>query len=327
MKQENCLSELSSLSKSQLWGLILAGGDGQRLQNFVKQIYGYNRPKQYCTFTGKKSLIKNTLERVLTILPPNRIMTIVNRNHYQFALEEIGNQPNETIIVQPCNRDTSAGILYPLLKIYRQDSNSIVAIFPSDHFVYPNNNFMKHVSEAYNFVRSYPDSILVLGATPDRIETGFGWIEQGNCVWNNGFNCVHQVTKFWEKPNLELAKELWTKRCLWNTFVFVGSCESLISSLRNCVPEVYYSLEPIINYFGTKYEVEMINNIFLNMPAINFSRAVLQNIVQHLYVMNIDDVYWNDWGEEKSIQYDVSKFSLRLKTPPRSKKKYYHVVS
>jgi mannose-1-phosphate guanylyltransferase len=46
-----------------LWGVILAGGDGRRLQSFIRARFGSNRPKQYCTFLGTQSMLRRTIRR------------------------------------------------------------------------------------------------------------------------------------------------------------------------------------------------------------------------------------------------------------------------
>jgi mannose-1-phosphate guanylyltransferase len=55
----------TSKPKNNLWGIVLAGGEGTRLKNLVKRLYGYHRPKQYCTLTGARSLIKTNYQSCL----------------------------------------------------------------------------------------------------------------------------------------------------------------------------------------------------------------------------------------------------------------------
>ncbi len=37
-----------------LWGIVLAGGEGKRLQEFIRKRYGVERPKQYSAIIGKR---------------------------------------------------------------------------------------------------------------------------------------------------------------------------------------------------------------------------------------------------------------------------------
>jgi mannose-1-phosphate guanylyltransferase len=301
--------------KKYLWGIILAGGDGNRLQKFVERLYGYNRPKQYCTIVGTRSLIKHTLDRAQMFIPPERLITVVNSHHDEYVSEEIGDQPTETIIEQPCNRDTCAGILLPMLKIHHQDPEAIVTIFPSDHFIKEEARFMQNVWEANVFVEDNPDTIVMLGTKPLSIETGYGWIETGYRVNTNSDKVFRRVNNFWEKPELEQLKELLMNGCLINTFVLVGRSESFIKYIKECVPDIYKAFESISNNIGTYREKVMIKQVYHEIPAKNFSKFVLNRIPKHIYALEVTGVHWSDWGEEHRIYKDINIYNLTKKAP------------
>ena len=46
------------------WAVILAGGDGTRLQKLTFKIAGDSRPKQFCRVFGNKSLLGQTQNRI-----------------------------------------------------------------------------------------------------------------------------------------------------------------------------------------------------------------------------------------------------------------------
>ncbi len=303
----------TSIVRNILWGIVLAGGEGTRLQNLVKRLYGYPRPKQYCTLTGTHSLIKQTIYRASKIISNKNILTVVTHDHSKYYREELSNRPVETIIVQPCPRGTSAGILLPVAKIYKSDPDSIVAIFPSDHFIREENRFINYIKEASLFVERNPDLIVIVGVRPDRIESGLGWIERGEKIYSNNddLNFLH-IHKFLEKPDLAVSASLFASGCLINTFIVVGKSKTILNQMETHLPRLFDAFAPIFNSLGTEHEKITIKQIFKLVPDGNFSEDFLEKVCDHLAVLEIPDVYWSDWGEEQRITHDLEKFHLSL---------------
>ena len=99
-----------------LWALVLAGGDGTRLQPLTRLIAGAPIPKQYCRIIGSRSLLEATLARVAPLVPPERMLAIVNRGHMELARPQLATIPGANVLVQPRNLDTGPGILVSLLE-------------------------------------------------------------------------------------------------------------------------------------------------------------------------------------------------------------------
>ncbi len=310
-REDNSLrgEEIQSVNNN-LWGVILAGGEGKRLKNLVERMYGYHRPKQYCTIVGSKSLIQHTIERASMIIPHRRILTVVNKSHSRYIKEELNLRPEETIIVQPCPRETSAGILLPVSKIYRSDPGSTVTIFPSDHFILEENKFINYVKEASIFVEKNPELIVMIGVRPDRIESGLGWIQQGEEISYGTEHKFHKVDKFWEKPDLTTAASLFKNGSLINTFIVVAKSGTILQQMHFRLPHLMQSFEPIYENIGTVNEEIAIDKYFKFIPEINFSKDFLEKIGPNLAVLEIPDIYWSDWGEEQRVAYDIERFNL-----------------
>jgi mannose-1-phosphate guanylyltransferase len=312
MFREDNLERAQQISavNNNLWGVVLAGGEGTRLSNFIKSLYGYHRPKQYCAITGTQSLIKHTIKRVAKIIPDSKILTVVNRDHSKYYREELHNRPEETIVVQPCPRDTSAGILLPVSKIYNTDPDSTVAIFPSDHFILEEDKFINYVKEACIFVNMNPDLIVLIGVRPDRIESGLGWIERGERIQATNNFKIHRIQKFWEKPDSIAGASLFNSGCLVNTFIIIGKTKTLIKQIAKQLPHLSRTFEPIREKMGTPMEKFAIEKFFGSLPEVNFSTDFLQKLNGSLAVMEVPDVYWSDWGEEQRVVYDIGRFNL-----------------
>jgi len=298
--------------KNNLWGIILAGGAGKRLLEFTKQLYGYPRPKQYCAITGPRSMLEHTLDRARLLISPNRLLTVITQSHQRYVKELNHNQLDETFIVQPICRGTGSGLLLPLLKIHHLDSKSVVAVFPSDHFVLEDRRFMQYVEQAVDFVGSYPEFIVLIGVKPHRPEVEYGWIEPGKETIAYRGEIFYPVHRFWEKPSLEMAEVFRSNGCLWNTFVLIGQTSTFLKHIQKHMSDVFSTFTLIREAFGTSREEEVIKTVYLSIPSVDFTRSVLERVSEHLYVLEVSNVYWSDWGNEDRIRHDLEQYNLRL---------------
>jgi mannose-1-phosphate guanylyltransferase len=120
------------------WAVILAGGDGTRLKSLTRKIAGDERPKQFCSVLGTRTLIEETQERAALELDPKRTLYVVNRVHEPYYAPFLAGEPAANLVIQPRNRGTAPAIIYSLLRIAAFDPNAVIAFFPSDHYISDN---------------------------------------------------------------------------------------------------------------------------------------------------------------------------------------------
>src|SRR5512144_3351928 len=152
--------------ESDLWAIVLAGGEGTRLRALTRYLYGEERPKQFAVLTGSKSLLRQTLERVARLIPPSRIVVVTQASHDRYLRAELAGFPEVHVLAQPCDRGTAAGVLLPAHWIHARDPRAVVAVFPADHFVLEEDTFMGHVAEVTAYVRAHLDGLVLLGVPP-----------------------------------------------------------------------------------------------------------------------------------------------------------------
>jgi mannose-1-phosphate guanylyltransferase len=111
------------------WAMVLAGGDGTRLQELSHRISGDSRPKQLCQFFGGKTLLTHTRERIAPLFHQDRTLFVLARAHENFYRKELGEVPDRSKVVQPANRGTAVAMALCLQFIAQEDENALVA-FP-----------------------------------------------------------------------------------------------------------------------------------------------------------------------------------------------------
>jgi mannose-1-phosphate guanylyltransferase len=277
----------------EVWGIVLAAGEGQRVRTFLSQLCGNRGIKQYCAVIGRRSLLDHTLTRVEQLVPRERILVIVSADHQPEVAQHLAHWPTENIIVQPYNRDTTAGILLPLAHVAKRDPRATVVLFPSDHFIEDESRFLDCVRAAVTETHWFPNSFVLLGMTPDQVEDGYGWIEPGSA---EPPRLTQAVKQFWEKPSLADAHTLKQRGALWNSFVCVSQAHTIWEMVREAVPDVYMQFLRIYRALGTTDARHAIRKIYRYLRAVNFSSGVCQPWATTLRVLPVPDVGWSDLG-------------------------------
>jgi mannose-1-phosphate guanylyltransferase len=293
-------------ANARLYGLVLAGGDGQRVRPFVRRLRGDNLPKQYVNFTGFYSMLEHTYRRVEKLIPRERLLTVVNQDHLKYpeVKRQLRFRPKGTVIVQPANRETGPGLLLPLIYLHKRDPHAVVAIFPSDQFVVEADRLMRHIRLAHAVIEKRPGNLILLGINPDYQETDYGYIvptgERDITGWG-----IAPVHAFVEKPSLHQVEELISKGALWNTMMMVFNVANFLDWVKELEPELYGHFAKIYDAIGTSAETKTIQAAYAALRAVNFSKEFLEPIAQrhsaNLTVLPVTNVTWSDWGTECRI--------------------------
>ena len=284
------------------WGIILAGGNGTRLLQFIKARFGEYRPKQYCALIGNRSMLRHTIDRVSYLFAADHLLTTVSAQHLTWAFDDLHDRRPGTVIIQPFNRETGPGILLPLLHVHQADPNAVVTLFPADHFILQGERYRTFVARAIEYVSNHRDQIVTLGIIPTSLQHGYGWIEKGEPSYTEDF---YTVKKFWEKPDAQLMHYLHEKKCLWNTMILVGTSQNFLNLMEEHMNEVFAPSQRITRSIGTTFESDVTEDVFRSIPSANFSRRVLERIPEKLRVLQMEGVYWNDWGDEARVRTDI----------------------
>jgi mannose-1-phosphate guanylyltransferase len=219
------------------------------------------------------------------------------------------------VLLQPANRDTAAGIFLPLTYIKARDSQATVVIYPSDHFVYPEDRFLDSVQRAIWTAEWLPDRLVLLGVSPDRLELDYGWIELGEQLDRSSNYQIQAVRKFLEKPTAAEADAALTAGALWNTLVVVAKVELLWEMGWQCFPDIMPHFERLRTVIGTSYETTTLKTIYEEMPSHNFSLELLQRMPHYMAVVEMNGVLWSDWGKPERIAHTLRQIGRKPAFP------------
>jgi mannose-1-phosphate guanylyltransferase len=303
------LQEKDAINMRDRWAVILAGGDGTRLQSMTRAITGDNRPKQFVPVIGGATLLDQTRRRVALSVIPGRTFIVVTKKHQQFYNSLAQQISPGLLLQQPSNKGTAPAILYALLRVATRSPKAIVALFPSDHYFTDDEEFMSHIDTAFDATQTQPETVTLLGITPVTAEKEYGWIEPQRSVLGSAVRSITRVTRFWEKPSATLAASLMERGCLWNSFVMVGCVDALLRMTRAALPELYADFAALAPTFETAALAELYSRV----DDINFSQEVLAQRPQDLAVMRVGDVGWSDLGEPSRVLATLAHSGMQSK--------------
>ena len=286
---------------SDLWSIVLAAGEGERVKPLVERWLGQHKPKQYCTFIGTRSMFQHTLDRADQISHPDQKITVIARAHRGHAWPQLAKRKAGKIVLQPANRDTAVGVFLALSHIRSVAPQAIVVVFPSDHFIYPEDRFVEVAKCAVSAARQLKHWLFLLGVSPDGLELEYGWIRPGpHLGWIKGHQ-VRGVETFVEKPGRKKCEAAMASGALWNTLILAAKVETLWALGQRCFPEIMELFEISIKSIGTPEEDSVLETVYQAMPARNFSSHLLESVPDQIAVIELSGVLWCDWGNPERI--------------------------
>jgi mannose-1-phosphate guanylyltransferase len=211
--------------------LIIAGGRGTRFWPESRA----GRPKPLFSIDGKTTLLDDTIARLQPLVPRDRIFVLASADQAPAFRRAVRDSlPPRNLIVEPEGRGTAVAITYGAAAIAsRFGSETVVAVMPADHHIAPAAGFRRTIADAAALASSH-DAIVVVGVTPARSETGYGYQKIGKTV-GAGF----RVERFIEKPPPALAQKMVRSgKFLWNAGMFVMRTETLAAELERHAPEL-----------------------------------------------------------------------------------------
>jgi len=297
------------------WSVVLAGGEGERVRPLVQSWLGRHKPKQYCTFVGTRSMFQHTLNRAAKLTPPDQMVTVVAHGHGYEPWTQLDGISGIQVLRQPLNRDTAAGIFLPLAYIRAQDPEATVVIHPSDHFVYPEDRFVEVVQHMVRAAERHPQRLVLLGVQPDRLELEYGWIQPGATLDQSTSYHVRAVQAFLEKPDTLQASQAMAAGAMWNTLILAAKLHKLWELGWRCFPEMMPLFERLCEAIGGPEERKVLDAIYRVMPDRNFSSGLLQQVPEHVAVIQLTGVLWSDWGKPERIVETLRKIGKQPAFP------------
>lgn len=279
-----------------LCALIMAGGVGSR---FWPQSTPEN-PKQFLSLVSEKAMIQMTYDRMKKIVPKEKIFIVTNYNYIDKVKEQIPEINDINIITEPCSKNTAPCILLSTIYIKSIYKNANIVCVSSDSHIENENKFIDDIVLANEFVAKKQEAIVTIGIKPTRPETNYGYIK-----YEHSDGKVLKVSKFVEKPDLELAKKYYeSKEYLWNAGMFIFNAESILKEFENNLPKEYNLLINLPENINSEY-YKFLNENYKKCEKISIDYAVMEKS-NNVYTIPTE-IGWDDIGTWNSVERYIPK--------------------
>jgi mannose-1-phosphate guanylyltransferase len=215
--------------------VVLAGGEGTRLWPLSRG----RRPKQLLQLVGERSLIQQTVDRMLPLVDPERILIVTERSHADDLRAQLPELPHSSIVVEPTRRGTAAALLLAGLHVSARAPGATWASVHADAYITDDEEFRRTLSAALEAAAT-GEFLVTTGVEPRFASTAYGYIQRGEVLRSvRGFP-LRRVVRFVEKPDAETAREyVRSGEYLWNPGVFVWHSATFLEAFRLHQPEMY----------------------------------------------------------------------------------------
>ncbi len=276
--------------------VIMAGGSGTRFWPQSRK----HQPKQLLNIVGEKTMIRATVERVLPLIPFDRMLVVTGGSHEEKIRAQLPEIDSNSVVAEPIGRNTAPCIALAAYKLRKIDPEGVMAALPADHLIGQEREFIKALQSAYNMALE-TQSLITFGVIPDRPETGYGYIQRGEVVAENDGFQAYKALRFVEKPDLKTAQSYLAKGdYLWNSGMFVWKISTIIEAFERYLPALSRAMENVAPALNTDAEAEAVNQLYEELPDISIDYGILERS-EHVLVIPID-VGWNDVGSWTSLQ-------------------------
>ncbi len=215
--------------------VILCGGSGTRLWPLSRAGF----PKQFLSLTGNESLFQQAAQRLVGLAADDiqvaKPLIVTGEEHRFLASEQLREAGIEldAALLEPVGRNTAPALTLAALAAQEGAEDPVLVVTPADQTVLNTGAFTLAMQQAIREADS--GSIVILGITPDRPETGYGYIQ----TRGESSAGVETVLRFVEKPDADTAQQYINEGgYYWNAGMFVLKASAWLQALSAFRPDI-----------------------------------------------------------------------------------------
>ncbi|HTZ40660.1 MAG TPA: mannose-1-phosphate guanylyltransferase, partial [Syntrophales bacterium] len=256
----------------ELVAVIMAGGMGTRFWPLSTK----QKPKQFTALFGQRSLLQMSVDRLLGLIPPERILILTNAAHVALVREQLPELPAGNVIGEPVRRDTAAAVALAAVLVQKRFGDRVILTLTADHLIEPTELFQRNLTSAARQVAEN-EVFYTFGIKPAFPATAYGYLETGASILKDDGIEHFELRTFKEKPDLETAeKYVASGRFLWNSGMFVWRAAAILKEIRTWLPKHYETLFPLGPHDATPGWQKALEEAFAVIQPISIDYGVME---------------------------------------------------
>jgi len=280
--------------------VILCGGSGTRLWPLSRAGF----PKQFLSLTSNESLFQQAAQRVVALgaedIQVSKPLIVTGEEHRFLASEQLREAGIElgAGLLEPVGRNTAPALTLAALAAQADGEDPVLVVTPADQTVASTVAFTQAMQKAIREAES--GSIVILGVTPDRPETGYGYI-QAQALNTGG---ARTVQRFVEKPSVTTAQQYLSEGdYYWNAGMFVLKASVWLKAIERFRPDILHATRAAWETRNTDANpgtpfIRPGNAEFTAIPSESIDYAVLEHCPDSSCAIKMVslDADWSDLG-------------------------------
>jgi mannose-1-phosphate guanylyltransferase len=276
------------------YAVILAGGSGTRLWPLSRR----SRSKQSLKLVGERTMFQHSVDRLTPLFQPEQICVVTREDQSVLLSSQIPELPSSNFISEPVGRGTAPAMGLAAIHLRERDPEAIMAVLTADHYITSTEQF-RRVLEAACLV-AQDGHLVTLGIKPASPSTGFGYIQQGECLGPVHDFPVFRVERFTEKPALDVARQMVTSvEYSWNSGMFVWRVDRILEEFQNQMPDLYAQLMEVEAALGRLDYKDILLRVWNRVAEQTIDYGVMEHAAD-VVVIPVD-IGWTDVGSWASL--------------------------
>ena len=257
--------------------VILCGGSGTRLWPLSRAGF----PKQFLALHGTRTLFQEAFLRLAALangqITINHHLIVTNEEQRFLALDQLQELQGQgtahaplRFLLEPQGKNTAPALTLAALEATSGGADPILVMTPADQTISDGPAFTKALHQAIALANQ--ERIVILGVTPTKAETGYGYIQVGKLDPQGGY----PVVQFTEKPNLENATRYVNDGgYYWNGGMFVLKASVWLKALAQFRPDIAHATQ---SAWQDHQEDQLSRVTFIRPNAKRFSEVPAESI-------------------------------------------------